>query len=637
MLQAIRSKTASIVVKALSGLLIVSFGAWGIKDMISSRASELTVAKVGSQDIDPRTFEHELSRETQRLRQTLGGQLSEEQLVSLGVGNAVLQRMINDAALAEKASAMGILVSDDQVTRAIQSDKAFQGFDGNFSRTRFNEIMRANGFPEQVYIERVRADIALRQMLGAVSSAAASPKILSEMIRNYRYEKRTADTLLIKASDQPDPGTPDAEAINTVYKDHKDRFTAPEYRKITYVHLDPVQLMDDIKPTPEELKNAYDANQASFVKAENRTVQQIVLTDEAKAKEAAKMLTEGQDFMKVATGFAEMEAAAVDLGSVTPSGLLPDLAKAAFDPAVKEGSFVGPIKTPLGWHILKITKVDAGYTKSMDDVHDELVKIVKREQSIDAIYKLSVRFEDQIGGGATLEEAAKAVGADAETIAAVDRDGNAPDGSPAKGLPDLASLIPVAFAAEEGIESDLTEAGDKGFFMVRVDKIIAPALRPLETVRDQVIDVWKEAERKKKAETQAKEMAKLIEGGTAFAALAETVPEKLVTIGPISRAERANESKNVIARMFELKSGSAGIALSGNDYTVIHVRDVIAPGSGPGTLSLADIDKKMDENVAQDLGAQLIESIRDELGVKINTRVYNAVIKPGTFDPRQPL
>ena len=44
-----------------------------------------------------------------------------------------------------------------------------------------------------------------------------------------------------------------------------------------------------------------------------------------------------------------------------------------------------------------------------------------------------------------------------------------------------------------------------------------------------------------------------------------------------------------------------------------------------------------DQDVGRDLSAQLIGAMRDELGVKINQRVYNAVIKPGRFDPRQPL
>jgi peptidyl-prolyl cis-trans isomerase D len=635
MLQAIRSKTASIVVKLLAGLLIISFAAWGIEDFIGSKASELTVATVGDRDIDPVEFDYELNRETQRLRQTFGGSVSDEQLVNLGVGNAVLQRMINDAALSEKATSLGLLVSDDQVTRAIHTDAAFQGLDGKFSRTRFNEVMRASGFPEQVYIERVRADIALRQLLGAVDSSPAAPKKLTEMLRAYRFEKRSAETLSIKAAEQTDPGTPTDEQIKKVYEDQAQRFTAPEYRKITYVHLDPKLLMDDVTATPEELQAAYDANAQTYIKPEQRAVQQIVVTDEAKANDAAKMLLEGQDFMKVATDFAEMDPAAVNLGSVTREGLLPDLAKAAFE--IDEGAIAGPIKSPLGWHILKITKIDKGYTKTLDDVSDEVAMIVKREHAVDALYDLSTRFEDQIGGGATLKEAGASVGSPTVTIEAVDREGKAPDDSDAAGLPGLASLLPVAFAAEQGIESELTEAGDKGFFMLRVDKIIAPALRPLEQVQGDVIDAWKELERVNSAEKQAKEMADLINAGTAFSALAGTVPAEIEPVGPIARSERDKAPASVIAKMFELEPNKAGVARIGDDFAVVQVRDVIAPTGGEGAMSVSEMDGLLDQDVSRDLSAQLIEAMREELGVKVNQRVYNAVIKPGRFDPRQPL
>ncbi|MBO6948383.1 MAG: SurA N-terminal domain-containing protein [Rhodospirillales bacterium] len=635
MLQAIRSKTASVVVKLLAGLLIISFAAWGIEDFIGSKASELTVAKVGDTEIDPQEFDYELSRETQRLRQVFGGQLTEEQINNLGIGNAVLQRMINDAALAEKATSMGLLVSDDQVTRAIHNDETFHGFDGKFSRQRFNEVMRANGFPESVYIERVRADIALRQVLGAVDNAPAAPKRLTEILRGYRFEKRTADTLLIKESEQPDPGTPTEEQLKKVYEDQPQRFTAPEYRKITFVHLDPSMLMDGIEVTDEDLKAAYEAHAQDYIKPEQREVQMIVMTDEEKAKEAAKMLREGRDFVTVATEVAEMEEAAVNLGSVTREGLLPALSDAVF--AADKDAIVGPVKSPLGWHILKAVAIDPGQTRTLEDVRDEVTKIVKRERAIDALYDLSARFEDQIGGGATLEEAGRSVGADPITIEAVDRDGVAPSGAKAAGLPDLASLLPVAFAAEEGIESELTEAGDKGFFMLRVDKVIKPALRPLADVRDDVTAAWKDIERTKAAENMAKNFADQINEGVQLSALAEKVPASIETVGPVSRNETGKASKSLLAAMFRIDSGKAGIARIGNDFKVVALRNVTAPAAAEDTKTMAELDDLLDQDVGRDLSAQLINAMRDELGVKINQRVYNAVIKPGQFDPRQPL
>ena len=46
MLQAIRSKAGSFVVKGLFGLLILTFGIWGIGDIFRTRSSDTTVATV---------------------------------------------------------------------------------------------------------------------------------------------------------------------------------------------------------------------------------------------------------------------------------------------------------------------------------------------------------------------------------------------------------------------------------------------------------------------------------------------------------------------------------------------------------------------------------------------------------------
>lgn len=631
MLQAIRSKTGSLIVKALAGVLILSFAAWGIEDVIGTSASELSVATVGKQDIPPLEFEYELARETQRMRQTFGGQLSEEQLLAFGIGNGVLQRMINEQAVSMTSAKMGLRVSDDQVTRSIQGDPIFHGFDKQFSRQRFYEVMRSIGLPEASYIEQVRNDIANAQVLGSVAAAASAPKKMTEILRAYRYEKRTAETLMISAAAQPEPGQPTDTQINGIYEAQSQRFTAPEYRTVSYVHLDPANLANTITVTEEDLQEAYEANAASFIKVEQRTVQQIVVSDEAKIREAARLLAEGRDFVTVASEVAEMEAAAVDLGIVTLEGLLPDLAEAVF--AIDEGAVTEPIKSPLGWHIMKATAVDVGLIRTLDDVREEVREIVGRERAIDALYNISIKFEDEIGGGATLEEAGNAIGFSAKVIQNVDREGNAQSGARAAGLPELASLLPLAFATERGIESDLTEVGDRGFFMLRVDNVVAPALRPLDTVRAEVVDVWKASERTKLAETKAAEIVKLVNAGTDFMTLSATVPGDIEVVGPLTRGDRDAADASIIAQMYELKRNTSGIARVGSDYAVVRVTNVQAPVTDAGTPSITDLNQQLDEELGRDLAAQIIEAMREEIGVSINQRLYEAVIEPGSFDP----
>tara|TARA_R110001599_G_scaffold11180_3_gene53581 strand:- start:1057 stop:2964 length:1908 start_codon:yes stop_codon:yes gene_type:complete len=635
MLQAIRGKTASIVVKLLAGLLIVSFAAWGVEDFISARATDTVVASVGDRDIDPLDLEYELSRETARLRQMFGGQLNEAQLAQLGIGQAVLQRMINDAALAQEAADLGLRVSDAKVTQAIHADPSFNGFDGAFSRQRFNEVMRAAGLTEFGYIQQVRKDIANTQILQVVSGTAVTPSRFSKLLHRYRFEARSADTVLVSAAAQADPGTPTDADLQAIHDAQKERFTAPEYRKLTFVHLDPANLTSEVTASDEELQQAFEANAARFQKAEQRTVQQIVVNDEATAEKVQQKLAEGVDFLTVATEVGEMEAAAVDLGTVTRNGLLPDLADAVF--AIDEGAVTETVATPLGFHVMRAIKVLTGVSKTLDDVRDEVTDIVKREKAVTALYDLSVRFEDAIGGGATLEEAGKSVGFDAVTLEAVDRQSMAPSGARAAGLPDLASLLPVAFASERGIESPLTEVGEKGFFMVRVDEIIPPALRPLADVKAEVAAVWAEVQRTEMAQKQAEALAEKVQTGTSMVDAAKTLGVDVVKIGPATRGDQNVAAQAVLARMFEINEGAAGIARVTGGYQVVHVLSVTAPTAGGDVPSVADYEKQLDEAVGNDLAAQAVEAIRNDYGVTVNQRILDAVMRPGTFDPRQPI
>ncbi len=633
MLQAIRSKTASIVVKALAGLLIISFAAWGIEDFIGARATETSVAKVGDREIDPFEYEYEFEAEIQQLRRAFGGQLTDEQLASLGLGDAVLKRMINDTAIIAESQYLGLSVSDANVTRQIRSDPAFAGFDGNFSRDRFNEVMFSAGFSEAGYVERVRADMANRQILDAVGEAAAMPSALASLLRQHRYERRAAETLTILSADQADPGEPTDAQLEEVHASQSERFTAPEYRKITFVHLDPEQLMDGVDVTEEELVEAYEANADRYIRPETRTVQQMVFVDEGTAAEAARQLSEGKDFMEVATEVAKMEAAAVELGTMGPEGLLPTLAEAVF--AVEEGAVTNTIKSPLGYHILRAAEIQQGEVRALNEVRDEVREIVARDRAIDALFDLSARFEDTLGAGGTLEEAGRTVGVDAVQIDAVDRQGMAPSSALAAGLPDIASLLPIAFSSDIGLESPLTEAGDKGFFMVRVDEIIPPALRPLDTIRSDVAEAWKQIQREAAARAKAEEIAQLANAGTALEALAATVPGDVQTLEPQSRSDRDAGNASVRAEMFRLSQGEAGIAKVNDGYVVVKVTTLTSPGVAGEVPSTTEIATALSDQMGQDVAQQMITAVRDALGVKVYQRVVDEVMRPGQYDPNR--
>ena len=62
MLRQIREKTGSLVVKIIPGLLVISFGAWGIGDMVQFRPDDQPVAEIAGKELSRRDVENEVRR-----------------------------------------------------------------------------------------------------------------------------------------------------------------------------------------------------------------------------------------------------------------------------------------------------------------------------------------------------------------------------------------------------------------------------------------------------------------------------------------------------------------------------------------------------------------------------------------------
>jgi len=95
MLQAIRSKASSLVVKILFGVLIITFGLWGIGDIFRSRSTDTTVATVGGLSISAEQLQQAVKSDIDRLRGVLGSSITMEQAKQLGVVDAALDRLAN--------------------------------------------------------------------------------------------------------------------------------------------------------------------------------------------------------------------------------------------------------------------------------------------------------------------------------------------------------------------------------------------------------------------------------------------------------------------------------------------------------------------------------------------------------------
>ncbi|NJN06236.1 MAG: hypothetical protein HC814_07535 [Rhodobacteraceae bacterium] len=172
------------------------------------------------------------------------------------------------------------------------------------------------------------------------------------------------------------------------------------------------------------------------------------------------------------------------------------------------------------------------------------------------MFDLTTRLEDALGGGATLEEAAKELNITARSIAAIDPQGLNPEGQPIADLP--AGFLDTVFATNENAESPLTEAGDEGFFVVRVDTVTPPAPKPFESIRNEIAAAWKAERRAERAKETADSIVSGLKGGGDPAALAAEKGAVFVTSAPFSRSGEGfpdSLPKALIAAVFQRPAG----------------------------------------------------------------------------------
>ena len=159
MLQAIRSKAGSLVVKVLFAVLIVAFGFWGIGSWINDRNVDNTIATVGRVKIPAEQLTAAVRAQVQNLRQTYGPSFDIEQAKQLGIVSDQLDQLIDDSLVNQEVGRLQLAVGDDAVRALILGNPTFAGPGGQFDRLRYQQILRGSRMSEGQYEASVRNQV----------------------------------------------------------------------------------------------------------------------------------------------------------------------------------------------------------------------------------------------------------------------------------------------------------------------------------------------------------------------------------------------------------------------------------------------------------------------------------------------
>ena len=635
LLESMKKGIGKYVMIVLASLLILSFAVWGIGDMAGVISNPNEVATVGGTKITQREFQDQFRREMDRIRAQVGN-IDAEQARDLGVADATVNGLVSRRLMGLQASDLGLLISDEQIVRQIQRQPAFHNALGQFDRAVFQTTLANNGLAEDMYVASLRQETQQDYIGGTITAGVEAPPNLVKTIYQYRNERRSAEFIRTKrpaAGSAPEPT--EARLIEFLDKNSA-QFMAPEYRSLSVLYLDPQEVARELSPSEENIRSEYEDRLSSLSVPERRRLEQILLQDEEVAKKAHATLMAGRSFAAIARETSGKSKEDIKLGLLARGDLLPALADAAFD--LEKDSFTPPIKSPLGWHIMRVTEIEPGREPKLEEVRKQISDDLALDLALDVLVKRANQVEDALAGGGSIVDAAQDIGAKVLKTAPVDAAGKLRTGANQPGLPTDQRFAQTAFTINKGDSSDLLELSNGGFFMVRVDDIVAAAKRPLNQVRAEVAAAWKADWLNNRSRKAAEEIRDAAKGGTPLAELAAEKGLSVEKSAPVSRFSSLSEitlPRSLLEELFKAEVGEIVMGPTADGYAVARLKEIQSATATSNVEDLKQLQETLSTAIANDVLQEYTQALRDEYSVSVNKGALDAYFSKQGYGGRR--
>lgn len=632
MLEGMRRMTQNWVGKAIMtlmfGILIISFAIWGIADIFKGFGQN-RVAQVGSQEISLDAYRSAYQTQLTNLQRQTRQSITSDQARAAGLDRLVLQRLIAEAALDQKAKSMGLALADSDIAASIVGDPNFVGPTGKFDRARFNDALREAGYPNEQRFIQEQARVYLRQQIAdSLTANLKLPQAMREAIHRYRAETRSVEYFRLPEKVAGEIKAPTDEQLQSFYDARKLAFRAPEYRSFTVLAITPSSVADASKISDADATAYYDRIKAErYTTAETREVQQIVFPDEKAAQEASDKIKAGTTFDAIAQE-RKLSDKDIALGTLTQRDFVDAaVGKAAY--ALPEGGVSEPIKGDFGAVLVRVVKINAQAVKPFAEVAEEVKNQLAATRARDEVSSLRDKIEDERTAGKSIGDAAQALKLKAITVDAVDANGRGRDGQPITDIPERDQVLRAVFASDIGMDNDVLTTKDNGYVWFEVKAIDPARERTLAEVREQVTKSWREDEIVRILQEKAGEIVKRLQGGASFEAEAKElgVPDELAN--DVKRTGSEKLSPAVVARVFSVANGSIASVADGLDRVIFKVVDSITPPLDADDDNIKAVEDRLKPALAEDILAQYVTRLQSDMGVSINEAAVRMAVGGG--------
>ncbi len=621
------------IVQVFLALITLPFAFWGVESYIRNAASTTEVASVGKAKITQQEFQASFREYQDRIRQQMGGRMPQAALESPAMRRAALDSMVNQRLLSQLASEGRITVTDADLARFIASIPALQE-GGKFSPERYAALVAGQGLTTEAFEYRLRADLSTQQLVRAVGDGAIAGRATADRWIDAQLERRDVAELRLAPDSYLSKVSIADDAVARAYEERRERYQLPEQVRVEYLLLTQEAVTAQARPTDDEIKARYESQRSAYSEPGMRRASHILIRLDKSANDADSKAAQAKaddvlaQVRKTPAEFARIAREhSQDPGSATKGGdldwfgrgmMVKPFEDAAF--GLKENEISGIVRSDFGLHIIRVTGVREEKLKPLAEVRGAIAAELQKELGAKRFAEAAETFGNYVYEQAdSLKPAAEKLKLEIRGTDWLSKGGRLP-------APFDQEKIAAAIFTEDAVKhrrnTEAIELGRGKLISARVVEHRAPAMQPLETVRD---GIRKRLQSDEAARLAQKDGAALLERLTK----GDEVKLAWSPVRSLQRLAAASLPPEAARPVFQADAGKlpayVGAALPNGGYALYRI-SAVRPGEEDAARRQA-LAQQYARAVAEEEFTGWMSALRERFPVIINS---------AALEPKQP-
>lgn len=527
------------------------------------------VAKVAGEDITIQEFD----RDVRNMTYSQG--ISPQEAYQTGLIQQYLQTLIGRTLLKHAAASNGLRLGPKELVGDVRQYVEPYINDETSASDAFKNILRAQNMSEKEFTSILEQDAVNQIMKNVLTGTVTIPGDMALNFASGLEHTRKLSAIVLDINAMPVKAQPSDSDLEAFYASVKDNYVTDETRDIDVLTLKVDDVAAKISISNEQLKGYYEDNIDSFTNPEKRNIEQSLVKTEAEALKIYQLAEEGKSLAQATEIVTGDQKAYRKADSFEQAGLLKPLAEEVF--AADKNVFVGPIETPLGWHVARTISITPAEKKPFASVKANVEKLLRAELLEDQFYELSLDVEETLDSGVSVAEVAEEYGLKIKKLTGITRYDTNKD---LDFIADKNRFLELAFGIDEMDSSQLIDNGDD-YIAFTVKHVVPSDYKSFDAVKSSVKVEYMNEQKRIAAQELIADTEYAIKQNTA--SMTELAQQNAaLTYKSIAKLSRYGEPPAYISGaqmplIFEAKTGEVQLFNSKSYYVLARVDSIDLP------------------------------------------------------------